>query len=87
MSVPSASQLKAQKENDQTRRRGHFELHAALSDALTEWYSTIDTLDPGRVMWKFPPLPNRKAFPPPRADRSDVRFLEAVVDELPDLRR
>lgn len=87
VSVPSASQLKVHKQNDPTRRRRHFELHAALSDSLTEWYSAIDLLDPGRVMWEFPSQLDQGVFASPRADRSDVRFLEAVIDELPDLRR
>ncbi|MHD0303968.1 hypothetical protein [Rhodococcus erythropolis] len=87
ISIPSPKQLRLQREGDPSRRRRHFELHAALAEPLTHWYSAVDRVDPGRVLWGFPTLLDLSRCPPPRSDRSDPGLLRAMINELPPLPR
>ncbi|WP_072806933.1 hypothetical protein [Rhodococcoides yunnanense] len=85
VSIPTPEVLRSQRDNDPMRRRRHFELHAALSGPLTEWYSAVDRVDPGRVRWGFPPDCGSGSFGPARTNRCDVDFLRTVHEELPAL--
>ncbi|MFB9784027.1 hypothetical protein [Rhodococcus baikonurensis] len=85
ISMPSPEQLRLQRERDHSRRRRHFELHAALAGPLTHWYAAIDRVDPGGVLWHFPTQLDLSQCPPPRSDRSDLSLLDAVINELPPL--
>ncbi|MDI9900844.1 hypothetical protein QM716_13385 [Rhodococcus sp. IEGM 1409] len=87
ISIPSPEQLLLQREQDHSRRRRHFELHAALAEPLTHWYSAVDRVDPGRVVWHFPAQLDLSQCPPSRPHRSDLGLLRAVIDELPPLPR
>lgn len=46
--------LRARRESDPTRTRRNFERHARLRDSLLRWYSAIDRLEPGRVVFGLP---------------------------------
>jgi hypothetical protein len=49
VSLPDIDKLRRRKSGDASRRRGHFELHAHLTEPLREWYQAIATEDPARV--------------------------------------
>jgi hypothetical protein len=49
-----AATLRARRDADASRRRGNFERHVLLRDALLRWYSAIDRLEPGRVLFGLP---------------------------------
>ena len=85
LSIPDPQQLATQRNGDHTRRRGHFDLHARLSEPLAEWYAVLDRLDPGRVVDGFPSELGVAMLAPPRPDRHDTELLEVLVDELPTL--
>ncbi len=85
LSIPDPQQLATQRNGDYTRRRGHFDLHARLSEPLAEWYAVLDRLDPGRVVDGFPSELGVAMLAPPRPDRHDTELLEVLVDELPTL--
>lgn len=87
ISIPSPGQLLLQRKGDPSRRRRHFELHATLSEPLTEWYSAVERVDPGRVVWHFPAQLDVSQCPPTRPHRSDMSLLRAVIGELPPLPR
>jgi hypothetical protein len=46
--------LRARREADPSRTRRNFERHVLLRDSLLRWYSAIDRLDPGRVVFGLP---------------------------------
>jgi hypothetical protein len=46
--------LRARRDADASRRRGNFERHVLLRDALLRWYSATDRLEPGRVVFGLP---------------------------------
>ena len=85
LSIPDPQQLVMQRNGDRTRRRGHFDLHARLSDPLAEWYSVLDRLDRGRVVDGYPSELDIASLAPPRPDRHDIELLESLVAELPAL--
>ncbi|MGC0363931.1 hypothetical protein ABH922_001915 [Rhodococcus sp. 27YEA15] len=86
ISIPPTDQLVRRRESDPTRRRRNFDLHARLAEPLAQWYSAIDALDSGRVLWDFPDPLESDRFPPPRPYRSDGELLRALTDALPPLR-
>lgn len=45
---------RAQKDGDQSRRRGNFEQHLALQPHLVAWFTAVSEQLPGRVRWEFP---------------------------------
>jgi hypothetical protein len=49
-----AATLRARRESDFSRVRGNFERHVLLRDSLLRWYSAIDRLEPGRVVFGLP---------------------------------
>ena len=46
--------LRARREADKSRTRSNFERHILLRDALLRWYSAVDRLEPGRVVFGLP---------------------------------
>jgi hypothetical protein len=46
--------LRARRDCDSSRTRRNFERHVLLRDSLLRWYSTIDRLEPGRVVFGLP---------------------------------
>ena len=86
VTVPDEETLRLQKVGDPTRSRRSFELHAKLREPLIEWYQCLSRLRPDQVVWGLPsdgvgsisgtaPCPNRY----------DMRVLDALVRELPEL--
>jgi hypothetical protein len=82
VSIPSVEVLRRQRAGDRTRQRRSFDLHVTLAEPLREWYSAVDAVDPGRVVWSWPaagvPTSTRERF-----DRCDVALLDGVMDNLP----
>ena len=79
VSIPSDETLVRQRDSDPLRRRRNFDLHRQLGPSLSDWYSTLDQLDPGRVRWEFP-----TSMPAPVArERYDVDLFRAWMDLLP----
>jgi hypothetical protein len=73
--------LDARQRADSTRRRSNFAVNRLLGPALSDWYETLDRLDPGRVEWAFPgrlPEPARRA-------RYDLQLFITWMAELPGL--
>ena len=46
--------LRARRDADRSRTRRNFERHVLLRDSLLRWYSAIDRLEPGRVVFGLP---------------------------------
>jgi hypothetical protein len=46
--------LRARRDADPSRARRNFERHVLLRDALLRWYSAIDRIEPGRVVFGLP---------------------------------
>jgi hypothetical protein len=46
--------LRARRDADASRTRSNFERHVQLADGLMRWYSAIDRLEPGRVVFGLP---------------------------------
>jgi hypothetical protein len=46
--------LRARRDADPSRTRRNFERHVLLRDSLLRWYSAIDRLEPGRVVFGLP---------------------------------
>jgi hypothetical protein len=49
-----AAVLRTRREADPSRARRNFERHVLLRDSLLRWYSAVDRLDPGRVVFGLP---------------------------------
>ncbi len=65
-------------QEDSTRRRHNFALHAQLAAPLAEWYGALSQLDPGRVVWELPEsLPTVS-----KGDRYDIGLFDAWMDQL-----
>jgi hypothetical protein len=83
--LPDLATLRARREGDGTRRRRNFATHVQLREPLRQWYATLDSLDPGRVIWDLP-ADGVPKLPGPRADRTSADLLDALIDALPPLR-
>ena len=46
--------LRVRRDADPSRTRRNFERHVLLRDSLLRWYSAIDRLEPGRVVFGLP---------------------------------
>ena len=74
--------LRRQRDDDPTKRRSRFELHARMLAPLKEWYQALAALRPGRVLFGLPAdgLKGLQQLPAvPAADRSDVALLERLL--------
>jgi hypothetical protein len=60
---------------DSTHRRGKFELHVRLQTALLDWYSALDKVLPGRVLFGFP-------SETPALENLDGRYAVEAFDQL-----
>jgi hypothetical protein len=83
--LPDLATLQRQRDEDATRRRRNFATHVQLREPLRQWYTALDSLDPGRVVWDLPAEGVPK-LPEPRADRTSADLLDALIDALPSLR-
>jgi hypothetical protein len=76
--------LRARHDNDASRSRRSFERHILLRDALVRWYSAIDRLEPGRVVFGLPVnglTPDLRAKGK-RARRSGRELFDELMGEL-----
>src|SRR5216684_1378419 len=76
--------LRARRDADPWRTRRNFERHILLRDSLLRWYSAIDRLEPGRVVFGFP---NAGITPDliakgKRAKRSGLELFDHLMSEL-----
>jgi hypothetical protein len=79
--------LRARRDADPLRTRRNFERHVLLRDALLRWYSAIDQLEPGRVVFGLPAdgigpdlLGKGK-----RATRSGLGLFDHLMKELAEI--
>jgi hypothetical protein len=84
VTVPDEETLRIQKVGDATRSRRSFELHAKLREPVIEWYQCLNRLRPGKVIWEQPEdgAGSVSGISP---DRYDMRVLDLLVAELPEL--
>jgi hypothetical protein len=54
VAVVDEATLRARRPKDPTRTRRNFEIHVKLRDSTLHWYSAIDRLEPGRVLFGLP---------------------------------
>jgi hypothetical protein len=83
--LPDVATLQRRRDEDPTRRRRNFATHVQLREPLRHWYAALDALDPGRVIWDLP-ADGVPKLPEPRAVRTGVDLLDALVGALPPLR-
>jgi len=76
--------LRARRESDPSRTRSNFERHVLLRDSLLRWYSAIDRLEPGRVVFGLPTagLTPDLLAKGKRARRSGPELFDELVKEL-----
>ncbi|MEV4638213.1 hypothetical protein AB0J80_12760 [Actinoplanes sp. NPDC049548] len=85
VSLPDVETLRQRRDGDATRRRRNFAAHVQLREPLQQWYATLSTLSPGRVVWDLP-FEGVPKLPEPRTDRCAVELLDSLVAALPPLR-
>ena len=76
---PDEQQVREQQRQDTRRRRGNFAVNVQLQAPLRHWYSVLESLAPGRVMFEGHLQPH-VAGGAPREDRYSVGLLDALVD-------
>jgi hypothetical protein len=76
--------LRARRESDSSRTRRNFERHVLLRDSLLRWYSAIDRLEPGRVVFGLPTagLTPDLLAKGKRARRSGPELFDELMKEL-----
>lgn len=71
---------RARAKADTSRRRGKFELHVRLQDALLSWYSAMELVLPGRVQFGFPAELPAVANP---GERYSLAAFDQMIAALP----
>lgn len=71
---------RARAKADTSRRRGKFELHVRLQDALLSWYSALEQVLPGRVQFGFPAELPAVANP---GERYSLTAFDQMIAALP----
>jgi hypothetical protein len=76
--------LRARREGDATRARRCFARHVKLRDSLLDWYRSIDSLEPGFVVFGLPEtgIADERLALGPRCERSGARLFDALVARL-----
>ena len=76
--------LRARREADTSRTRRNFERHVLLRDALLRWYSAVDRIEPGRVVFGLPAdgISADLLAKGKRARRSGVDLFDHLMKEL-----
>jgi hypothetical protein len=76
--------LRARRAADTSRTRSNFERHVLLRDALLRWYSAVDRLEPGRVVFGLPAdgISADLLAKGKRARPSGVELFEHLMKEL-----
>src|SRR5882672_11372274 len=76
--------LRARRDGDPTRTRRNFERHVKLRDSTLRWYSLIEAIEPGRVVFGLPESgidPKLLALGPRRV-RSGAELFDRLVAAL-----
>ncbi|MGB3485787.1 MAG: hypothetical protein WBB07_26655 [Mycobacterium sp.] len=76
VSIPPIELLRKRKEGDVTRQRRSFELHVRLAEPLREWYDTLESVGPGRVLWSLPTTGFRQTW---KSARNDAMCACSIV--------
>jgi hypothetical protein len=76
--------LRARRDADPSRTRRNFERHVLLRDALLRWYSAIDLLEPGRVVFGLPEdgITPELIAKGQRVTRSGLEVFDTLMKEL-----
>ena len=74
-------ELRRRRDADPLRTRRNFELHQQMAPLLRVWYSTLDSLEPGRLIVGATQLEGHPAAQ--RVTRGDPRLLDALIEALP----
>lgn len=82
VSLPPLEELRRRRDEDKTRRRRNFYLHAQLAEPLRQWYQALELVDPTRVRWGLPSDGVPAALPPARTNRSDPSIFDALLAAL-----
>lgn len=82
--IPTSEELRVRREGDSTRKRRNFELHARLGGPIKEWYTAVDSLDPGRVRWELPDQPLSATSVCRRKERTGTSLFDALLVALPE---
>ena len=77
--VPDDTTLDGRRRSDPSRARRNFAVHGRLGPPLADWYRTLEQLDPGRVVWGFPPTLSRHDARP----RYDLLLFDDWMQALP----
>jgi len=79
-----AATLRARRDGDGTRTRHNFDRHVRLRDSLRHWYSAVDQLEPGRVLFGLPEtgLTSELLAVGPRRERSGPRLFDRLLAAL-----
>lgn len=75
----SEEEVRLQRANDITRRRGNFETNVRLCKPLRHWYQMLETLSPGSVVFNA----HQATDPTPthlRADRYNLQLFDALIN-------
>ena len=77
--------LRARRDTDPSRTRRNFERHVLLRDSLLRWYSAIDRLEPGRVVFGLPEhgITPELIAKGQRVTRSGLELFDKLMNELP----
>lgn len=84
VAVLDTATLRARRASDATRTRRNFDRHVRLRDSLLRWYSAVDQLEPGRVVFSLPETgltPDLLAVGP-RRERSGTRLFDELLATL-----
>jgi hypothetical protein len=79
-----AEMLRTRRDTDSSRTRRNFERHILLRDSLLRWYSAIDRLEPGRVVFGLPSDGLRPDLiaKGKRANRSGRKLFDELMELL-----
>jgi hypothetical protein len=80
--IPDRATLAARRQEDPTRRRRNFGLHAQLAGPLRDWYHAVEQLDPARVRWELPATGIPHITLSQRPDRTGTDAFDALISGL-----
>lgn len=76
---PPEDVVRRQKASDRMRRRSNFEIHVRLYEPLRRWYTLLETLSPGRIV--FNAHQGQDSTPTHlRTDRYSLPLFDALID-------
>ncbi len=79
VSIPQPGELERRMSGDHSRRRRNFELHVRLGEPLRQWYTALEEVRPGSVLWGFPDGGLGRRPPDGRHRRYDLETYDALI--------